>query len=193
MLFNKRRIVSYLSLTLSLLVLGACRQPKVQAAPAVPVQTPKNLIGSMFPAKSFLDMSGNATNIDAFPAVPTFVTVAWSPCPHCQAEKPEWEALYKKYGSKVNIIMIYTDKERAPIEKQVKDMHIPFPVYQFSGNGLLSDLSVSGTPTTFLLSPQHKVIDAVVGQTLWSKVITEAALSQMSAGQVPKALSSLGQ
>ncbi|MDZ4750559.1 MAG: TlpA disulfide reductase family protein [Flavobacteriales bacterium] len=87
----------------------------------------------------------------------------WSSwCEHCQAEAPEYEALYKNFKSKgFDMVGVSVDNQRTAWEQAVTQRGFTFP--QVCGfkqweSPVAKDYKVTKTPTLFLLDKDKKIV-----------------------------------
>lgn len=78
-------------------------------------------------------------------------------CPPCIAEMPDIHDLYEKMGDDVEFVMISVDEDQEKAKRFVDKKGFTFPVY-FLPSGLPSAYETSSIPSTFVLSPNGKIV-----------------------------------
>ena len=109
------------------------------------------------------DIKGKETNLSEFKGKVIFLNVWATWCPPCVAEMPGIQALYEKMeGSDVAFVMLSMDRDTAKPERFIKKKGFTFPVYLPAGP-MPEVFKSPSIPTTFVISPEGKIISKKVG------------------------------
>ena len=109
-------------------------------APDSQVQTPDETPYEEEPASellsavdfNFTDMNGNAVKLSDFIGKPIVINFWATWCGPCKQEMPHFEKAYKKYGEKIQFLMVnLTDGQdtKEKVEKFIVESGYTFPVY----------------------------------------------------------------
>ncbi|HRX71451.1 MAG: TlpA family protein disulfide reductase [Candidatus Competibacteraceae bacterium] len=84
-------------------------------------------------------------------------------CTPCLMEMPELQAFHDANRKRSVVIGVnFEELPLAKIRQFIEDLSVTFPI-ALSGGQPLSGFEVKGLPTTFLVSPQGKLVDAHLG------------------------------
>lgn len=111
------------------------------------------------------DLEGNRIPFDTFRGKVVFLNLWATWCGPCRAEMPGIQSLYEKVDKeKVVFVMLSLDKDEDQ-SKVVSYLHSKsFTFHAYLPSGYLPDhLQVPSIPTTFILSPEGKVVKKEVG------------------------------
>lgn len=111
------------------------------------------------------DLQGNKTAFESYRGRVVFLNLWATWCGPCRAEMPGIEKLYQKLDkSKFAFVMLSLDKDEdlQKIKNYVSKNNYSFPVFQPSGF-LPDQLQVPSIPTTFIISPNGKILKKHVG------------------------------
>lgn len=89
----------------------------------------------------------------------------WSSwCGPCKASFPHMKLVYKKYGGeKFEILGISIDEVKAAWLKELGKQELPWPQVLDTQKVYVSGFGVTGVPTTFLISPEGKILMKEIG------------------------------
>lgn len=89
----------------------------------------------------------------------------WSSwCGPCKASFPHMKLVYEKYGGeKFEILGISIDEVKAAWLKELKNQDLPWPQVLDTKKVYVSGFGVTGVPTTFLISPEGKILMKEIG------------------------------
>lgn len=104
-----------------------------------------------------VNAGGKTVPFEEFRGKTVFVNLWATWCPPCIAEMPDIQQLYDTMGEDVTFIMISLDKEPATALQFVEKRRFTFPIY-FPKYGLPVSYNSSSIPTTFILSPDGKIV-----------------------------------
>jgi thiol-disulfide isomerase/thioredoxin len=111
------------------------------------------------------DLEGNRVPFDSFKGKVVFLNLWATWCGPCRAEMPGIQALYDKVDKeKVVFVMLSLDKDsdQEKVVSYLKNKSFTFEAYLPSGY-LPEVLQVPSIPTTFVISPEGKVVKKEVG------------------------------
>ena len=139
-----------------------------------PETTPPATLKS--PDFTVIDVNGREVKLSDFAGKPIIVNFWASWCPPCKAEMPDFEAAYKKYGDRVNFLMVnMTDGFRETVsdaKKHASSNGYTFPLY-FDTKGNASDTyGVYSLPTTYFFNANGEAVAMAEG------MISASALEQ---------------
>lgn len=123
-----------------------------------------------FPGLQIKDISGNLINMSKFYGKPLVINFWATWCGPCREELPYFESNYKKYGDRVNFLMI--SGETFEIIKAFKDSNkYSMPIVQSQKQ--LNELKITTIPFTTIYSAQGKFLATI------STPLNEAELSKI--------------
>ena len=103
------------------------------------------------------DINGNEVSFTQFKNQTVFLNFWATWCPPCIAEMPDIDDLYQKKGSEVSFVMISLDENRIKAKEFVERKGYHLPIY-FLKTGLPKAYSTSSIPTTYVISPDGKLV-----------------------------------
>jgi thiol-disulfide isomerase/thioredoxin len=114
---------------------------------------------------SLKDLDGKMVNVADFKNKTLFINLWATWCGPCRAEMPSIQNLYKAVDhDKIAFIMLSIDDPThdQKVKKYVNDYKYSFPVYR-PAEGLPNQLQVTSIPTTFIVSPEGKIVSKKSG------------------------------
>jgi thiol-disulfide isomerase/thioredoxin len=104
------------------------------------------------------DQEGKVVDVNQFKGKVIFLNLWATWCGPCVAEMPSIQSLYEKMD-KEKIVFIVMDwfEEPGKVSKFIKRKEFTFPVYHVNGD-VPAQLNVPSIPTTFIISPQGKIV-----------------------------------
>ena len=76
------------------------------------------------------DMNGNTVKLSDYAGKPIVLNFWASWCVYCVEEMPDFEAMYKKYGDRVNFLMVNVgDESLAAVQSYISSKGYTFPVF----------------------------------------------------------------
>ena len=121
------------------------------------------------PAPNFtvLDKDGNTVEFSSKKGKPMILNFWASWCPPCKAEMPDFEEAYKKYGDKVEFMMVnLTDGNRETLQKakdHVSSNGYTFPVYFDTQSTAAYAYSISSVPATYIIDAEGNIVAHAIG------------------------------
>ncbi|HEY9046351.1 MAG TPA: TlpA disulfide reductase family protein [Ohtaekwangia sp.] len=114
---------------------------------------------------SVKDLNNNTIDFKQFKGKTIFLNLWATWCGPCRAEMPSIQQLYEQIDhEKVVFVMLSLDRaeDTEKVSRYIKDKGHTFPVYMPSGY-LPEQLNVPSIPTTFVISPQGKIVSKKAG------------------------------
>ena len=111
----------------------------------------------------FKDINGNELRLTDLAKKPIVLNFWSTTCPPCIAEMPTFELLHRKYGDKVNFVMLNIDKDINDAIEFFGSTNQPYslPVYHdFLGTGT-QFYNITTIPKTFFISRNGKIISSL--------------------------------
>jgi len=107
---------------------------------------------------TLIDQNGNRKPFAEFKDEVVFINFWATWCPPCIAEMPDIHDLYQEVSSEgVTFVMISLDDDFQKAKDFVKRKDFTFPIYQLA-SPLPKAFESSAIPTTFVLSPEGKIV-----------------------------------
>ena len=98
-------------------------------------------------------------------------------CPPCVAEMPELQALHKKYGDRVALVLVTNEKPEVVEAFMEKNQYV-MPVF-YMASEVPAPLSFNAFPTTFIISKDGHVVSKKTGAANWNSKATEKILEEL--------------
>lgn len=104
-------------------------------------------------------LDGNTLNFESLKGKVVFLNIWATWCPPCVAEMSNIQRLYDKVGSeKIAFVMLSVDNKGADkVQKFIQKKGFTFPVYM-PASQLPEEFSSDAIPTTFIISPEGKIV-----------------------------------
>lgn len=103
------------------------------------------------------DYEGHLVNGSEFSGKTVFLNFWATWCPPCVAELPDIDALYEQMGDEVAFVLISVDKDPETARQFMAKKGYQVPVY-FLADNLPAAYNPSSIPTTYVLSPEGKIL-----------------------------------
>lgn len=130
---------------------------------------------------SMTDQSGDEIKVSDLNDKPVIINYWASWCPYCVQEMGIFDSMYKKYGDKVNFVMLdEVDGNRETVssgKKYIKENGYSFPVYFDEKLEGANAYGISNLPTTILLSKDGNVYDKHIGAV--DEAYLESAIKEL--------------
>ncbi|WP_165824008.1 TlpA family protein disulfide reductase [Pseudochryseolinea flava] len=111
------------------------------------------------------DLQGNIVSAEDFKNKTLFINLWATWCGPCRSEMPSIQSLHDKVdATKIAFIMLSIDDPDADekVKKFALNNHYTFPIYR-PVDGLPDQLHVTSIPTTFIVSPDGKLVQKKIG------------------------------
>ena len=130
------------------------------------------------------DANGYEVSFEQFKGKTVFLNFWATWCPPCVAEMPDINKLYAEMKGVDNIefVMISFDKDFEKAKSFVNRKSFDFPIYQLKTN-LPKAYESSSIPTTFVLSPDGKIVVAKKGMAKYNTEKFRKFLTELSTDQ----------
>lgn len=109
---------------------------------------------------------GSTTSIAALYAdKPLFLNFWASWCPPCVGEMPHIDAMYKKYGDRVNFAAVSLDSSLEDVHKYLNNdgKALQLPIYYSKEKTLTQTYRIEAIPVSIIIAPGGKIINQHVG------------------------------
>lgn len=129
---------------------------------------------------SLKTINGDNVNFADFKGKTVFLNLWATWCPPCIAEMPDIHKLYQQVASdKIKFVMISLDKDPQKAIKFIKRKGYTFPVYTTT-RALPQAYYSRSIPTTFVISPQGKIVVKHKGMASYNTTRFKQLLAQIS-------------
>ncbi len=109
---------------------------------------------------------GAALALSAYKGKPLIINFWATWCPPCVAELPSIQKSWEKHGDEVVFLLV--TNQAPPVVQAFMDKHgYSFPVH-YSGSSAPPELEHNSIPTTFVLSPEGKIVIQKKGALNWN-------------------------
>ena len=113
---------------------------------------------------SFTDLNGHERQFDEYRGKWVLVNYWASYCPPCLAEMPDIERFYRANRKKFTVLGMDTASSSVPdIKAFMQDYGITYPLIPTQTSTLLAFGEIFAIPTSYLISPQGKVVNKTIG------------------------------
>lgn len=134
------------------------------------------------PNISFNDINGEKHQLSEYRGKWLFLNFWAGYCPICQKEAPTLIRFQQNNKNKVTVLGInYGGESKQQIKKAMKRNQYNYPIIpKQSSTKIFND--VIGTPTTFIISPQGRLIKKAIGQLSYQELIAYISVNKKSNG-----------
>lgn len=92
-------------------------------------------------------------------------------CKPCEAEMPYMEKLYPEYKKKgIEIVAVSLDSTKIVVDRFIDKYDLTFPVVHDSKNKVMDQYKVGPIPSTYFISPEGEIVEAVEGALTLEKL-----------------------
>ena len=128
------------------------------------------------PDFTVLDMEGNTVKLSEYTGKPIVINFWATWCGYCDREMPDFERMYKKYGDRVNFLMVNAGNESVnAIKNYISKNGYTFPVFYDAFNQAATAYDASGLPTTYFFfgdgTPGYRGVGMLDGETLEDTIL----------------------
>ena len=120
--------------------------------------------------------TGDATIYGLAREKPLYLNFWATWCPPCVGEMPAIEAMYRKYGDRLNFAAVSVDDVAADAQKMIAERGMNGPVYTGDVNKIGMDYSIDAIPKSILIGTDGTIIAKHLGGM--SEAELEAFLSK---------------
>ena len=141
-----------------------------------PLETEQPKPTLKYPDFTALDVNGNQVKLSDYTGKPIVLNFWASWCGYCLSEMPDFEAMYKKYGDRVNFLMVNVgDDSLAEAKKFATDKGYTFPVYFDSTGEASYAYGASSIPLSFFFyadgNPAYYAMGMISGEVLEDTIL----------------------
>lgn len=122
-------------------------------------------IGDPAPPFTVQDLQGQSISLADYQGLPVVVRFFLTDCKFCRADTPVLNQLFARYQDK-GLRVLYVEPlgiDQPTLAAFAKELAIKFPVARDPGGKAAADYRVKALPQTIVLSPDHKIIAAILG------------------------------
>jgi peroxiredoxin len=150
-----RAVGLLISLLLCTLLGGGCTSDEPQ----------RLKIGDKAPPFSITDLNGVQRSSDAWRGHPVILRFWDTECKYCRADTPIINSYFDTYQQRgLKVLYVAMGNETVErVENFISALDITFPVALDADNRLATDYQVRIVPQTIFISPEQKIITAVLG------------------------------
>jgi peroxiredoxin len=113
------------------------------------------------------DLEGNAVKLSDFRGKPIVLNFWARDCYYCTKEMPDFEAMYKKYGDRVEFLMVcftsFSNKGVEYEQEYIDNNGYTFPIYFDTSNSAVSKYGISAIPQTFFINKDFDLYTYIPG------------------------------
>lgn len=133
------------------------------------------------PAFSLPSLTGEEVQLEDYRGKVILLNFWATWCPYCSIERPKLQALHEKYKDDGFIVLGVSIDRAEPdvIKKFVDEKKVTYPILHDRTRQVVGEYSVRGTPTTYLLDVEGKVIGKVIGPAEWDSQATYDLIEQL--------------
>ncbi|MHB8811000.1 MAG: TlpA family protein disulfide reductase [Desulfobulbaceae bacterium] len=128
--------------------------------------SPANLkIGDPAPPFTVQGLDGKTISLADYQGSPVVVRFFLTDCKYCRADTPILNEYYTRYAAK-GLRVLYVDTlgiDQGALAAFASELAIKFPVARDVGGKITASYRVKALPQTIVLSPDHKIIGAILG------------------------------
>jgi peroxiredoxin len=115
------------------------------------------------------NLDGEVVNLNDYKGKVIFLNIWATWCPPCIAEMPGIQSLYDKVDKdKIVFVMLSTDNSEEKARKFIEKKGFTFPVFM-AASQVPEAFRVSSIPSTFVISPEGKIVSKKVGMADYDK------------------------
>jgi peroxiredoxin len=132
-------------------------------------------VGNTLSSFSATDLEGNTFSLASHKGSPVILRFFLINCPYCKADTPVFNKFFDEY-SKKGLSIVYINNNGAnsgEVKNFVEELNVRFPVIYNPDGSIASKYHVKVQPLTLVLSPEHKLLAALLGG------VSEAELDEL--------------
>ena len=122
-------------------------------------------IGDRAPTFSIIDLQGQTISSRAWRGSPVILRFWDTECKYCRADSPLINSYFDTYQNRgLKVLYVATTNETEErVRRFIDDLDIGFPVALDRDGKMAEDYQVSLVPQTIFISPDQKIITAILG------------------------------
>lgn len=122
-------------------------------------------IGDRAPSFSIVNLQGQTISSQAWQGSPVILRFWDTECKYCRADSPIINSYFDTYQNRgLKVLYVATSNETVErVKRFVDDLDIGFPVALDEDGKMAADYQVSLVPQTVFISPDQKIITAILG------------------------------
>jgi peroxiredoxin len=121
-------------------------------------------LGDQAPEFSGTDLNGQPVSLAGYQGQPVILRFWSTDCKFCRADTPIFNQYFEKYkDAGLRVVYVNRHSDEATVRKFVADLEIGFPVLIDQDGTLSARYNIKVEPQTIVLSPDHKIIAAILG------------------------------
>jgi len=122
-------------------------------------------IGDQAPAFAIVDLQGQAITSENWQGSPVILRFWDTECKYCRADSPIINTYFDRYREQgLKVLYVATANETIErVKAYIDELDIGFPVALDKDGAMARDYQVSLVPQTIFISPEQKIITAVLG------------------------------
>ncbi len=122
-------------------------------------------IGDRAPAFSIVDLQGQTISSQGWRGSPVILRFWDTECKYCRADSPIINSYFDTYQQGgLKVLYVATSNETVErVSRFIDDLDIGFPVALDKDGKMAEDYQVSLVPQTIFISPDQKIITAILG------------------------------
>ena len=138
-------------------------------------------IGDRAPAFTIVDLEGQAISSENWQGSPVILRFWDTECKYCRADSPIINSYFDTYREQgLKVLYVATANETIErVKAYIEELDIGFPVALDKDGSMARDYQVSMVPQTVFISPDQKIISAVLGG------VGEAELEELLGSYLP--------
>ena len=152
---TKSAIIIMVALTACLVLLNSCSGDSKKAI----------RVGNTLASFSGTDLEGKTFSLASHKGSPVILRFFLINCPYCKADTPVFNKFFDEYGKR-NLSIVYINNNGAnskEVQSFVEELHVRFPVIYDPDGNIARQYNVKVQPLTLILSPEHKLLAALLG------------------------------
>lgn len=121
--------------------------------------------GQLAPPFSAQTPNGETVSLLAPRGKPVILNFWATWCGPCAAEMPELQRVYDVYGDQVALVGVNTGESAQVVDAWAQARGLTFPLVLDEAREIAALYQLRGQPTTFLISPEGRIVDIIYGPT----------------------------
>jgi peroxiredoxin len=134
------------------------------------------------PAPDFIvkDQYGREVSLSQFRGSVVFLNFWRTDCVPCAEEMPDMDTVTRLFkGRKFHMMPISLDVDETEVKRFYHEQNLTMPAYLDPGRNVASKFDILGTPETFLIDGEGKIVKYYLGPQEWSNPQMLALMEKM--------------